>query len=417
MKPLDILVVEDELAIAHALSYTVKKFFDCRRVDIAGNGAEGWAKVLANSYDLIISDWNMPRKTGDELLADVRSLERTKEVPFLMLTARADRVSVATAIKSGANSYLVKPFERESLVVKIEQLLHIGRLGQKPGGEQGTEEVSNAMDVIDQIAKKLKSGDIDFPVLPDVAFKITETLNDSTQDVEQIVETLKLDPGITPKLIGLANSALYKGSKRIMNIEDAAVRIGLKQVKSVAILAINKGLYNTENRKFEAMLSKLWTHAVAVACCSKRIATSLSLSEPEVIFTMGLLHDVGKLVLIKLIIDHYPELEDDAIDEILKSLHSQAGAAVLKEWKLPLPVVEAALLHHDVREGDKFSFPLKVVAFANVFVRSLGFSFHEIGDTNIEALASEYLIDLSAEQLSEITEQVNLEIKHINSSL
>ena len=103
MKLLNILIVEDDELVALSLRHTIKKHFPCKHVDMVLDGIEAWKKIRVNHYDLIISDWNMPHKTGAELLADVRTLERSKGTPFLMLTGRADRQSVATAVQSGAN--------------------------------------------------------------------------------------------------------------------------------------------------------------------------------------------------------------------------------------------------------------------------------------------------------------------------
>ncbi len=74
------------------------------------------------SFDFIISDWNMPNMTGLELLTYVRSADKTRGVPFLMVTAEAQRENIISAAKAGVSQYIVKPFTSESLQEKIETI-------------------------------------------------------------------------------------------------------------------------------------------------------------------------------------------------------------------------------------------------------------------------------------------------------
>lgn len=122
-KRINVIIVEDEDAIALAIKTIVQKYFDCRLLERARNGEEGWDKLMKDDYDLIIADWNMPKKTGDELLLQVRADEKTKDIPFLMLTARSDKDSIITAVQAGTSEYIVKPFQTGMLVNKIEKLL------------------------------------------------------------------------------------------------------------------------------------------------------------------------------------------------------------------------------------------------------------------------------------------------------
>ena len=80
---------------------------------------EAWDALQAHDYDLVIADWNMPRRTGAQLLADVRGAARGAEVPLVMLTARSDRDSIVEAARAGVTDYIVKPFGKQTLIEKI----------------------------------------------------------------------------------------------------------------------------------------------------------------------------------------------------------------------------------------------------------------------------------------------------------
>lgn len=89
----------------------------------AEDGLEALTLLRESRFDLVISDWNMPRMNGLELLRHVRSEEHSKNTPFLMVTVRSSKQDVLQAISGGVSSYLVKPFSPDSLKEKINGIL------------------------------------------------------------------------------------------------------------------------------------------------------------------------------------------------------------------------------------------------------------------------------------------------------
>lgn len=116
-----ILIAEDDYAIALALKTILTNNFDCE-LTMASNGQEALEKALQGNFDLILSDWNMPIRTGCQFLWDLKQNEKTRDIPFLMLTARADKDSVVKAATAGVTDYVHKPFDRQLLIKKIEGL-------------------------------------------------------------------------------------------------------------------------------------------------------------------------------------------------------------------------------------------------------------------------------------------------------
>jgi len=90
----------------------------------AEDGEQAWkmiqdAHFAKKDYQLIISDWNMPKMKGVDLLAKVRGLPQISGTPFILLTAEAERDQVAIAVQAGVNGYLLKPFSREQLLATL----------------------------------------------------------------------------------------------------------------------------------------------------------------------------------------------------------------------------------------------------------------------------------------------------------
>ncbi len=88
----------------------------------ADDGSTAWEILQKEKVDFIVSDWNMPKMTGIELLKKVRADERFKDIPFLMVTAEAQKENIVEAVKAKVSNYIVKPFTPETLSEKIEKI-------------------------------------------------------------------------------------------------------------------------------------------------------------------------------------------------------------------------------------------------------------------------------------------------------
>lgn len=88
----------------------------------ADDGSTAWDTLQKEDVNLIVSDWNMPKMTGIELLKKVRADERFTNLPFLMVTAEAQKENIIEAVKARVSNYIVKPFTPETLSEKIEKI-------------------------------------------------------------------------------------------------------------------------------------------------------------------------------------------------------------------------------------------------------------------------------------------------------
>jgi len=113
-----ILVVDDYKTMVRIIKNLLKQL-GFTNVDDASDGTEAYAKMQANKYGLVISDWNMEPMTGYELLQKVRADDNLKQTPFIMVTAESKTENVIAAKKAGVNNYIVKPFNAATLRAKI----------------------------------------------------------------------------------------------------------------------------------------------------------------------------------------------------------------------------------------------------------------------------------------------------------
>jgi two-component system, chemotaxis family, chemotaxis protein CheY len=121
-KDLTVLIVDDFLTMRRIVRKILR---DLNFEDIieAEDGSAALDVLKRTRVDLIVSDWNMPRMTGLELLKEVRSTDSIKDIPFLMLTAESQKENIVEAVKARVSNYIVKPFTAAVLEEKLAKIL------------------------------------------------------------------------------------------------------------------------------------------------------------------------------------------------------------------------------------------------------------------------------------------------------
>jgi len=117
-----VLIVDDFATMRRILKNILKQLGFKNLVE-ADDGTTAWEILEEQNIDLIISDWNMPKMTGLELLKKVRADTKYKTAPFLMVTAEAQKQNVIEAVQAGVSNYVVKPFTAEAISDKLKKIL------------------------------------------------------------------------------------------------------------------------------------------------------------------------------------------------------------------------------------------------------------------------------------------------------
>ncbi len=116
-----ILIVDDFATMRRILKNILKQIGFTNIIE-ADDGATAVEELKKTKVDLIISDWNMPKMTGIDLLKHVRANEEYKNLPFLMVTAEAQKQNVIDAVQAGVSNYVVKPFTAEAISEKLQKI-------------------------------------------------------------------------------------------------------------------------------------------------------------------------------------------------------------------------------------------------------------------------------------------------------
>lgn len=209
---------------------------------------------------------------------------------------------------------------------------------------------------------KLVVGKIhNLPTPPIVFTQITRVINNPDTSAYEIASIISEDPALTAKVLKLTNSSFYGIPRTITNVKQAIVILGLEAIKSLVISASVFEIFSKNSKLDIDYLERFWRHSLSVALMAKIICRKNkmpSLQEAELAFSAGLLHDIGKLIIIshlpqeheeiaRMIENHrgYPEYH--AENEILGFTHADIGSYLTARWNLPELICNAILGHHD----------------------------------------------------------------------
>lgn len=198
----------------------------------------------------------------------------------------------------------------------------------------------------------------DLPPLPAVAARVMGMADDDRTSAMDMAQVLSTDQALTAKLIRVSNSAYYGFARRVSTVREAVVMLGFKQVRQVAVSASLMNAFTTKKDPDDVFdLDLFWGHSVAVAVAAENLAKKTRSAKPEDAFTAGILHDIGRLVLRKVMPAEFLQAVAEARRgtytlgeaelEFTGYAHDDIGRALGERWKFPTHLVDAVSCHHD----------------------------------------------------------------------
>lgn len=223
---------------------------------------------------------------------------------------------------------------------------------------------------------------LEVPALPAATAEVVNLIQDPDVEFDDLARAIEYDPGLTANVIRLANSVLSASVGQIRSIKEAVVRMGIEEVFQMVMASSIAPLVSNEVMGYKLRRGILWQHSVAVAVGARELAKALGIKAPEYLFTAGLLHDIGKIVLGTFIeIDSTQIIEsaftggvsfEIAEREVMGVDHAEVGAALLENWKIPGEIVDIVRWHHQPTEGEGDQKVLDMVHLADVMSLSVG---------------------------------------------
>lgn len=188
------------------------------------------------------------------------------------------------------------------------------------------------------------------PCAPSLLPKLLKLLDDSDATSEQIESLIKLDSGLAAAMLRLANSAYFNNSTPCDSFNDAIVRLGFREIYRLATTKIAAGWLSLPAKGYGWEPGDLYRHSLTVAVAADLLARETGAAVPELAYTAGLLHDVGKLALAFVCTDNFEDVRAlqardhcawrEAELALLGYDHTDVGGALLKAWSFPDNLVQ-----------------------------------------------------------------------------
>ena len=205
------------------------------------------------------------------------------------------------------------------------------------------------------------------------AIALAEDERSAAMDLATVISS---DQALTAKLLRLSNSAYYGYARRIGNVREAVILLGMRTVRSVAISSGIIDAFSVVSPGAAFDMDLFWAHSVTVGLVAEVIARDTRIVRPEDAFTAGVLHDVGKLAMLICEPDAFAELADLVVTEGVRYRdaelavfgigHEHVGSRLAQRWKFPDLLVDAIRWHHPDQPPSTLETLNDVVAAADL---------------------------------------------------
>jgi HD-like signal output (HDOD) protein len=260
------------------------------------------------------------------------------------------------------------------------------------------------------IRRLLTTQPIELPVFHPIAIKLQQLLETSDFTMDTVISLANEDQSLAGQILKMANSTVYMGRVRTETIKDAVIRLGAQQVANLAMAASQAELHESHNPLINGFMQSLWLHSHACAVGSRRLTKSAGIPQlADQAYMAGLLHDVGKLYLLKALerlnrmgVAH-AALEKDLLLEIFNELHVEQGCRLMQHWNMPKVYYNVVANHHD-KNFDTSDTVLTVVRLVNAACKQKGIGLEHNPDIDMQSQAETVLLQITPDELDDLYE-------------
>ncbi len=268
--------------------------------------------------------------------------------------------------------------------------------------------MNQSQSFLQMIKAYLSNKKASLPVFDTTGLKIKQEASKPESETDKIENLITCDPSLTSQVLRVANSAFYKGLQKAATVRTAIVRLGSRETANIAILVSQKKQFQSKTPFINDQMHLLWRHSVGCAISAQWIARRCGLNnKAQEAFTSGLLHDMGKLVILTVTdaIIRAGELKqmptDVLLNEVMAQFHTVYGFAWLRAWNLPDIYCQIARDHHK-SEVEEETDLMMMVRLANRATNSLGIGMRGVEPCVLAATAEADYFGLSEVDLAEL---------------
>lgn len=263
--------------------------------------------------------------------------------------------------------------------------------------------------------------------LPEILLKLLEACDNDATPLTQIASLVSKDPALSFRVLQLVNSTSSGHRSIFAGIEQAVASLGVNSIKNIALTTSIHQVF--EQKRFKAVkqfhINTFWWHSLMCATLARRIAKKIRFSNIDEAYLSGLLHDIGRMVLVSVFPKEHDafllETEDPrnemwAEQQLIGVTHCEAGSWLVQNWNLNSLMADAIRYHHEPLEQIREAFPLVKIVYVANLLRENGPD-HESNATAGELLLGLDSVDLgniaagATEEVLQIAEDLNIKVR------
>lgn len=324
-----ILFVDDEPGVLRALRRALRRRSEWK-LSFADGADHALEQMATTPFDIVVSDVTMPRTDGVTFLRQVRS--DYPDALRVLMSGAAPSELLLQAVPV-AHRFFSKPWDLALLIAELDRAFEL-------------------RDKLSQVAIRGAIGGLSSPpVLPAVLRALGATLADPASRLHDVVGVIEQDPSMVARVLQIVNSAFFSEARVLIDTSEAIRYLGTSRLKSLLQSGETFRVFDDTRLPSDVSLAEFQTHALLTA----EIACNITPGDPDRARNAGLLHSIGKLILV----DHMPERWGDAHRQARherRALHeveyehfgttyADVGAYLLGIWGLPQDVVQAVAQH------------------------------------------------------------------------
>jgi HD-like signal output (HDOD) protein len=288
------------------------------------------------------------------------------------------------------------------------------------------DESSDATLGTDDLKKKILNRIKDLPPMPKVLFKAREVMADPKSNFKEIAGIIETDQAIAARVLKVANSAYYGLSGMVNSIHQASVVLGYQTLEQVITMVSTSSLLGKQLKGYGINAGLLWRHSLAVALGSRLIAQKRAPSMEGDAFSVGLIHDAGKLAMDHYVLQKKRDIQKyfrdqnpsflDAERNVIGFDHTEIAFDLCQKWKLPISHIDA-MRHHHTPSAVKDNDLAHIIHVANVLAKQNGLGCGPAFDDEPFDPASLTALNFKDADIDEVSSEVSSAVEKISESL
>lgn len=258
------------------------------------------------------------------------------------------------------------------------------------------------------VRRLLASQPIELPIFHPVALKLQKMLSSYDFTVEEVAQVANEDMSLASQMLKIANSPMYMGRSKVATIKEAVIRLGAQQVINLVIAASQAEAHSSSNPALDHYMKELWLHSHGCALGARWLAHSCGMrGVADEIYLAALLHDVGKLYLLKsierLVVAGIINsmFDDELIQEIFEVMHVEQGYRLMQHWNFPTMYCDVIRDHH-VDDWDGVNKMLAIVRFVNLASHRIGLGLKHQPELVLASTLESEILDITDPQIVEL---------------